>query len=137
MDTENKSKKRAFEHQTRYEKLIVASFLISLIKEMFYLPENLAELGPGMTLFEMFFYGILALLLGFAVSRLKSRIAAIFFLVTVALALFIIGTDFLENRWKSVPFSVGLISIIIDCIASTYILRWLFKIGTRGSADNI
>ena len=118
---------RHFENRGHFELLIISSFFISLTRDALEFSANIEDFGLSVTVFDMIVYSLLSLGLGFLVSRLRSKIAAAFFLTLVALALFVIGTDLFQDRWKNLPFGIGLTSIIFDCMASFYILRWLFK----------
>lgn len=110
-----------------YEGCVLASFAIAIFQGALQMAPSLEVNGWAIALTKLIASPILSLAVAFAVSRLKSRIAALFFLAFMAVALWLIYLDLVEGYWDNIPFAVGIFSVIADLIACGLIVRWFVR----------
>ncbi|HSF12347.1 MAG TPA: hypothetical protein VLA50_05180 [Erythrobacter sp.] len=110
-----------------YERLILASFALSLLQGALQLAPSLTVNGWAISLTKLFMSPILSLLLGFAVTRLRSRIAAAVFILSLLASLWLVWLDLVESYWNNIPFAIGAGTVLIDLLAASIIIRWVAK----------
>lgn len=110
-----------------FESLICASFILSLLQGLAQINPSLEVYGWMISLTRLFVSPALSLALAFAVSRWRSRIAAIFFLLTVGLSLWLVYLDLVEDYWRNLPFILGMFSILADLVAGALVVRWFAR----------
>ena len=115
----------------RYEVLVAASFLLATAQGALQLAPSLEVNGAAIALTKLFVSPVLSLLIVLLVSRLRSRVAGIIFLVSLILALGLAVLDVLEGYAANLPFVVGAGSIVLDCFAAWIMLSW-FRHGRLG-----
>jgi hypothetical protein len=110
-----------------YERLILASFALSLLQGALQLAPSLSVNGWTISLTKLFMSPVLSLLLGFAVSRLRSLIAAAVFVLSLLASLWLVWLDLVESYWNNIPFAIGAGTVLIDLVAAGMIVRWVAK----------
>jgi hypothetical protein len=110
-----------------YERLICASFALSVLQGAVQLAPSLEVNGWAISLTKLFMSPILSLLLGFAVTRLRSRIAALVFGLSLLASLWLVWLDLVESYWNNIPFAIGAGTVLIDMLAAAMIVRWVAK----------
>ena len=113
--------------QAFFEKLVWASFLLSLLQGSLQLLPSLDVNGWTISLTKLFFSPVVSLLLALAISRLRSRIAAVVFMLSVLAALWLAYLDLVEEYWNNIPFAIGAVSIFCDLIAAFIVGKWLVR----------
>lgn len=116
-----------FPNRSLYERLIVLSFSLAILKDVVDLPAFINDMGVVASLVDITIWSVFSLAIAFAVSRLKSRIAAVIFCALVALCLFVILTDFMNGRWANVSFWIGIMAFCLDCFAVYLIAHWFLR----------
>ncbi|MEE4288864.1 MAG: hypothetical protein V2J14_05800 [Erythrobacter sp.] len=110
-----------------FERLIWISFGLSLLQGALQLIPSLDVNGWAISLMKLFVSPVISLLVALAVSRLRSRIAAIVFVLSLSASLVLAYLDVVEDYWRNLPFAIGAMSIIVDVAAAAIISRWLVK----------
>ena len=110
-----------------FERLIWISFGLSLCQGALQLMPSLDVNGWAISLTKLFVSPIISLLVAFAISRLRSRVAAIVFLLTLLASVVLAYLDVIEDYWRNLPFAIGAASIMVDVAAAGIIGRWLAK----------
>lgn len=110
-----------------YEQLILVSFALSLVQGALQLTPSLAVNGWAISLTKLFMSPVLSLFLGFAVSRLRSRIAAAVFVLSLLASMWLVWLDLVESYWNNIPFAIGAGTVLIDLMAAGMIVRWVVK----------
>jgi len=122
-----KHESREIPRRGLFETFILVAFFFSFLQEVFHFNAFVSEIGRALSVLNLFAVPLISLVLGLAVSRLHSRVAAIIFLLTLALSLYLISTNFADGMWRSIPFGLGLVSTLFDCAAAVIIVAWLGK----------
>lgn len=110
-----------------FERLVWISFGLALLQGALHLMPSLDVNGWAISLMKLFVSPVISLLVALAVSRLRSRIAAIVFILSLLASLVLAYHDVVEDYWRNLPFAIGATSIIIDVAAAAIIGRWLVK----------
>ena len=110
-----------------FERLIWISFGLSLVQGALQLMPSLDVNGWAISLMKLFVSPVISLLVALAVSRLHSRIAAGFFILSLLASLVLAYLDVVEDYWRNLPFAIGAASILVDVAAAAIISRWLVK----------
>lgn len=110
-----------------FESLICASFILSIVQGLAQMIPSLEVNGWMISVTKLFVSPVLSLALAFAVSRWRSRIAAVIFLCTVGLAVWLVYLDLVEDYWRNLPFVIGLFSVLADLIAAGLVVRWFAR----------
>lgn len=110
-----------------FERLIWLSFGLSLCQGALQLMPSLDVNGWGISLMKLFVSPVISLLVALAVSRLRSRVAAVVFVLTLLASVVLAYLDLVEDYWRNLPFAIGAASILVDVAAAGIIVRWLTK----------
>lgn len=110
-----------------FERLVWISFGLALLQGALQLMPSLDVNGWAISLMKLFGSPVISLLVALAVTRLRSRIAAIVFVLSLLASLVLAYLDVVEDYWRNLPFAIGAISIIVDVAAAAIISRWLVK----------
>lgn len=110
-----------------FERLVWISFGLALLQGALQLMPSLDVNGWAISLMKLFVSPVISLLVALAVSRLRSRIAAIVFILSLLASLVLAYLDVVEDYWRNLPFAVGATSIIVDLAAAAIISRWLVR----------
>lgn len=110
-----------------FERLVWISFGLALLQGALQLMPSLDVNGWAISLMKLFVSPVISLLVALAVTRLRSRIAAIVFVLSLLASLVLAYLDVVEDYWRNLPFAIGAMSIIVDVAAAAIISRWLVK----------
>lgn len=110
-----------------FERLVWISFGLALLQGALQLMPSLDVNGWAISLMKLFVSPVISLLVALAVSRLRSRIAAIVFILSLLASLVLAYLDVVEDYWRNLPFAVGATSIIVDLAAAAIMSRWLVR----------
>ena len=119
--------KHPLQHRTLYERLIWTSFALALLQGALQLSPSLDVNGWAISLTKLFVSPVISLLLALAVSRLRSRIASVIFILSLLASIVLAYLDVVEDYWRNIPFAIGALSILVDVVAAIIITRWLIK----------
>ena len=100
---------------------------MALLQGALQLMPSLDVNGWAISLMKLFVSPVISLLVALAVTRLRSRIAAIVFVLSLLASLVLAYLDVVEDYWRNLPFAIGAMSIIVDVAAAAIISRWLVK----------
>lgn len=110
-----------------FERLIWVSFGLSLLQGALQLIPSLDVNGWAISLMKLFVSPVISLLVALAVSRLRSRVAAVVFILSLLASLVLAYLDIVEAYWRNLPFAIGAASILVDVAAAAIISRWVVK----------
>ncbi|WP_379920602.1 hypothetical protein [Erythrobacter sp. R86502] len=110
-----------------FERLVWISFGFAVLQGALQIMPSLEVNGWAISLMKLFVSPVLSLLLALAVSRLRSRIAAVVFILSLTASLVLAYLDIVEDYWRNLPFAIGATSIVVDVVAAAIIVRWLVK----------
>lgn len=110
-----------------FERLIWISFGLSLLQGAWQLMPSLDVNGWAISLMKLFVSPVISLLVALAVSRLRSRVAAVVFILSLLASLVLAYLDIVDAYWRNLPFTIGGVSILVDVAAAVIITRWLVE----------
>lgn len=110
-----------------FERLIWISFALSLLQAALQMAPSLEVNGWAISLTKLFVSPVISLLVGLAVTRLRSRLAAAIFMLTLFASLWLVWLDLVESYWNNLPFAIGAGTVAVDLMAAVMIVRWLAK----------
>lgn len=119
------AQENVLERRSLFEQLLIVSFILSVIQGAIQLAPSLEVNGWAISSTKLFFSPVISTLIGFAISRLRSRIATAIYLLALCLSFWLVYLDLVEGYWNNLPFVVGLTSIIADTVAAVLIVRWM------------
>lgn len=118
--------KRKLNKQSLFERLIIAAALLALVQGIYQLPKLIETYGYWEGVFDAFAMPIISMLIGLAVSRLRSRVAAVIFVVSLILTLGVLGFDLFDMQWKNLPYALGASSVALEAVAAWIAIGWMF-----------
>lgn len=119
------AQKPVLERRGLFEQLLIASFLLSILQGAVQLAPSVEVNGWAISMTKLFFSPVISTLIGFAISRLHSRIAMVIYLLALCLSWWLVYLDLVENYWNNLAFAIGFSSILVDTFATFLILRWV------------
>ena len=115
----------AMRRRKLFEIFAIIALTISCLQTAYQWPALIEAYGQTENLLMSGIELVISLILIFAVSRLRSRTAAIIFLFSYLFATVVIGYDAFNDYSKSPAYFIGLISIVFDSVAAWLVLQWL------------
>ncbi|GGD01806.1 hypothetical protein [Aquisalinus flavus] len=111
--------------RTLFEGLVVVSFVLTIAQSLLQAESSFAVNDTAIALTKLFIGPLIGLALAFAVSRLRSVIAAVLYLVLMIIAVLITASDIAAGDPLNLIFIIGLVAVICDVAAALIIMKWI------------
>ncbi|GAB5352373.1 hypothetical protein [Qipengyuania sp. 483] len=119
--------RRPLDGARTFERLVWASFALSILQGTLQMAPSLDVNGWAISLTKLFVSPVLSLLVGLAVIRFRSKLAGVVYILSLLVSLWLVYLDLVEDYWRNLPFAIGSTSILVDLLAASFIVRWLAR----------